>query len=228
MGRKRVSGLLLREGVWHIDKRIRGRRICQSTGTARLEEAERCLARVMEERRQAEIYGVRPSRSFDMAAAKFVRENQHKRSLASDIVQLKLVMPMLGHLPIDKIHLGVLQPWVEERQRQGKAAATINHGLKIVRRILNLAAKEWVDTNGLTWLLVAPTIRLLADTSKRAPYPLSWAEQELLFRGVARLPCADGAVCGQHRLPRRRGVRTALGLGDRGSATGNQGLHNSR
>ena len=49
MGRKRVPGLIMRAGTWHIDKHIRGRRVCQSTGTSRLEEAERYLARVMEE-----------------------------------------------------------------------------------------------------------------------------------------------------------------------------------
>ena len=83
MGRKRVPGLIMRAGIWHIDKHILGRRVCQSTGTAQLEEAERYLARVMEETRQAQIYGVRPSRTFEQAAAKFVLENQHKRSLAT-------------------------------------------------------------------------------------------------------------------------------------------------
>ncbi len=83
MGRKRVPGLIMRGGLWHIDKRIFGRRICQSTGTAQLEEAERNLARVMEQIRQAQVYGVRPARSFEQAAAKFVLENQHKRSLAT-------------------------------------------------------------------------------------------------------------------------------------------------
>jgi len=34
MGRKRIPGLIVRAGTWHIDKRIFGRRICQSTGTA--------------------------------------------------------------------------------------------------------------------------------------------------------------------------------------------------
>ena len=84
MGRKKVPGLIMRAGVWHIDKRILGRRICQSTGTDQLEEAERRLARVMEECRQAQVYGVRPARSFEEAAAKFVLENQHKRSLTDD------------------------------------------------------------------------------------------------------------------------------------------------
>ena len=41
MGRKRVSGLIMRADIWHIDKVVFGRRICQSTGTNQLEEAER-------------------------------------------------------------------------------------------------------------------------------------------------------------------------------------------
>ena len=64
MGRKKVPGLIMRAGVWHVDKLVFGRRVCQSTGTTRLEEAERMLARLMEETRQAAIYGVRPARTF--------------------------------------------------------------------------------------------------------------------------------------------------------------------
>ena len=41
MGRKRVPDLITRAGIWHIDKPIFGRRVCQSTGTDQLEEAER-------------------------------------------------------------------------------------------------------------------------------------------------------------------------------------------
>ncbi len=65
MGRKRTPGLVKRQGLWHIDKRIGGRRVCQSTGTAKLEEAELFLARQIEESRQAQVYGVRPTRSFE-------------------------------------------------------------------------------------------------------------------------------------------------------------------
>ena len=181
MGRKKVPGLVKRGGVWHVDKHIGGRRVCESTGAAHLEEAERYLARLMEATRQAQVYGVRPSRSFEQAAAKFVLENQRKRSLDDDILQLKLLMPWIGREAMDRLHLGTLQPWIEYRRREGKATGTINHGLKIVRRILNLAASEWVDEQGLTWLPAAPKIRLLPDLHRRLPYPLSWEEQARLF-----------------------------------------------
>jgi integrase len=185
MGRKKVPGLVKRGGVWHVDKHIGGRRVCESTGAAQLEEAERYLVRLMEETRQAQIYGVRPFRAFEEAAAKYVLQNQHKRSLGDDISQLKLLMPWIGQEPIDRLHLGTLQPWIQHREREGKAVGTINHGLKIVRRILNLAATEWVDEQGLTWLLASPKIKLLPDQHKRLPYPLSWEELTWLF---AELP----------------------------------------
>lgn len=59
---------------------------------------------------------------------------------------------------------------------QEVAVGTINHGLKIVQRILNLAAGEWIDADGLTWLANAPKFRLLPDLNKRQPYPLDWDE----------------------------------------------------
>lgn len=206
MGRKRTPGLYKREGFWHIDKQINGRRVCQSTGADKLEEAERFLARLMEDTRQAKVYGVRPNRTFEQAASKFILENQHKRSLRNDISRLHGLMPWIGNERLDRLHMGTLQPWIEHRRQEGASAGTINHGLKVVRRILNLAASEWVDDFGLTWLHAAPKIRLLPDTDKRLPYPLSWEEQDRLFRELPRhlasmalfavnTGCRDQEVC---------------------------------
>ncbi len=206
MGRKQLSGLIQRAGIWHIDKRICGRRICQSTGSAEIAEAERYLARVMEQARQAQVYGVRPTRTFEEAAAKYVLENQHKRSICDDVSRLKGLVPVMGSVALDRIHMGSMQSWLAGRRRDNVATGTINHGLQLVRRILNLAAGEWVDEQGLTWLHAPPKIKLLANTSKRKPYPLNWDEQARLFR---RLPtyleemalfavntgCRDAEIC---------------------------------
>lgn len=206
MGRKKTPGLYKRSGIWHIDKWLGGQRVCQSTGSDQLEEAERYLARITEVERQARIYGVRPARSFDSAAARFVRENQHKRSIRSDIGRLEFLMPFIGHLSLEKVHMGTLQPWIEHRRKQGRAPGTINHGLQVVRRILNLASSEWMDQNGLTWLANAPKIRLLPNNYKRQPYPLSWDEQRRLLQQLpehlanmalfaVNTGCRDQEVC---------------------------------
>jgi integrase len=160
----------------------------------------------MEETRQAQIYGVRPTRTFEQAAAKFVIENQHKRSIDDDVSRLKGLMPWIGQLALEKIHMGSLQPWIEHRRKEAASAGTINHGLKVVRRIVNLAATEWVDEYGLTWLMNPPKVRLLPDTAKRQPYPLSWDEQLHLFRHLpehleamalfaVNTGCRDSEIC---------------------------------
>lgn len=181
MGRKRTPGLYNRRGLWHIDKKVFGRRLCESTGASELEEAEKYLARRLEEIRQATVYGVRPKRRFMEAATKFLMENQHKRSIHDDASRLKVLVEYIGELPLEAIHMGTLQSFIEDRKKAGLKTRTINHGLKVVRRILNLAASEWVDEFGLTWLVNTPKIKLLPEHDLRKPYPLNWDEQHRLF-----------------------------------------------
>ncbi|MFO9221160.1 site-specific integrase [Legionella pneumophila serogroup 1] len=182
MGRKRTPGLQKRGSVWCIDKKVFGRRLCESTGTDNLEEAEKYLARRLEEIRLATVYGVRPKRTFKEAATKFLMENQHKRSISDDAGRLREVVKYIGDLPIEAIHIGSLQSFIEGRRKDEVSTRTINHGLMIVRRILNLAASEWMDEFGLTWLNSAPKIKLLPESDLRKPYPLSWDEQHKLFQ----------------------------------------------
>lgn len=182
MGRKRTAGLYERNGVWHIDKQIRGIRICESTGERSLARAEEYLARKTEEVRQAVLYGVRPKRAFRRAATKYLNENQHKRRIADSAMHLKQLDPFIGNLPVESVHMGTLQPFVEARRKQGIKTKSINLALGVVRHILNLAASEWLDQNNLTWLHSPPKIKMLPVTDARKPYPLSWEEQTRLFR----------------------------------------------
>ena len=181
MGRKRTPGLFKRGGVWHIDKQVRGRRICESTGESDLARAEQYLARRIEETRQAAVYGVRPKRTFRQAATKYLNEAT-KVTLAEDAMHLKMLDGFIGDMRLDQIHMGTLQPFIEARRAHGVKTRTINYGLQVVRRILFLANSEWLDEHGLTWLAVAPRIKFLPETDRRAPYPLSWEEQTRLFQ----------------------------------------------
>jgi len=181
MGRKRTPGLYKRGEFWHIDKQVFGQRICESTETDSLEEAEKYLAKRLEELRQVVVYGARPKRIFREAATKFLKENQHKRSIQSDALQLEILDKYIGDLPIEAVHIGTLQPFIADKKKDGRKNRTINFGLQIVRHILNLAASEWMDDNGLTWLSSPPKIKLLPINDARKPYPLNWEEQERLF-----------------------------------------------
>ena len=182
MGRRKAPGLVDRGGIWHIDKRIRGRRLCESTGESNLEKAEEYLARRIEETRKALIYGERPKRTFRQAATKYLNENQHKKRIGDEALHLQQLDSFIGDLELRAVHIGTLQPFIEMRQKSGIKTKSINLALGVVRHILNVAASEWLDDTGLTWLEHPPKIKLLKVTDARKPYPLSWDEQTRLFR----------------------------------------------
>jgi integrase len=181
MGRKRTPGLYKRGEFWHIDKQVFGKRICESTFTDSLEEAEKYLANRLENLRQVVMYGARPKRKFREAATKFLMENQHKASISDDAMHLKKLDDFIGDLNLEQVHMGTLQPFIKVRLKDNLKAKSINLALGVVRHILNLASSEWLDTNGLTWLEIAPKIKMLPLNDARSPYPLSWDEQEKLF-----------------------------------------------
>ncbi len=184
MGKKKIPGLQLRNGIWVIDKKIFGRRICESTGSSSFDEAEKFLIHRIEELREAIVYGVRPKRTFRQAATKYLLEKQDKASIQRDAHMLELLDQYIGHLHLDAVHMGTLQPFIHARQQSGVKARTINYALQVVRHLLNLAVGEWLDEHGLTWLSHAPKIKLLPERDRRKPYPLSFAEQKVFFQAL--------------------------------------------
>ena len=112
MGRKRTPGLTFRSGVWHIDKRFRGIRLCESTGTGDLGEAEAYLVQRLEALRRVVLYGERPRRTFRQAATKYLNEAT-KATLEDDARLLKHLDSFIGELGIEQVHMGTLQPYIE-------------------------------------------------------------------------------------------------------------------
>jgi integrase len=205
MGRKKVAGLINRKGIWHIDKVVRGRRVCESTGECDIQKAEEYLARRIDEIRQADIFGVRPKRTWRQAATRHLREAT-KVSIDRDAQLLGLLDPFIGALCLETVHMGTLQAFIEDRTRAGWKKRTINYALQVVRHILNLAAGEWMDEHGLTWLAHSPKIKLIREDDKNEPYPLSWEEQLRLFNALppylakmalfkVNTGCRDQEVC---------------------------------
>ena len=132
-----------------------------------------------------------PNRAFlavtdDQAAARYLGEHAHLASIEDTGLLLAGVMPYVGHLYLDQVHDDTLRPFVEARQKAGRAPKTINLALSAVRRVLNLAARKWRDEEGRTWLDAAPMITMLPLVGQqREPRPITWAEQRQL---LPRLP----------------------------------------
>jgi len=177
---KKIPGLVKRNDIWHIDKIFKGKRICESTGTGNLEEAQRYLAKLIEDIRQITVYGARPTRTFRMAATKYLQE-ANKRSLARDAYCLKSLDPFIGDLDINQVHMGTLQSYIGIRRKEGIKSGTIARDLAVLRRILNLAARTWRDENNKPWIDTVPLLELPNWEDKAEPYPLNWEEQDRFF-----------------------------------------------
>lgn len=190
MSERKVRGLQNREGIWHMDKIVRGIRIYGSTGTGRLEEAEIVLARRIEDARKQAVFGARPRRKFREAATRYLNEYAHQKGIERNARALADLDPFIGDEYIDLICTETFAPYIEARPHL--AWSTIARHLAVPRLILHLCARAWRDKKTrLTWLETAPLIDLenpppaKIKVNKRPPYPLTWDEQRLFFSELA-------------------------------------------
>lgn len=173
-------------GIWKIDKRYKGQRIQESTGTSDREEAEQYLIHRLEQLRQEKVYGVRPVIRWREAATRYLIDFKDQPSIWLTAIYLEQLDPYLGDLPLTHIDDRSLAPYVKAKLQAGVSNRTVNIALERVIRILNLCARKWRDDNRHPWLDTVPMIAKLDEQrASRKPYPLSWEEQSLLF---AELP----------------------------------------
>jgi integrase len=192
MARKTITGLSQRNGLWHIDKKINGERLYESTGTGDREEAERYLIHRLEQIRQRKIYGVRQVRLFREAATRYILEHRDQPSIKLTALCLQQLDPYIGDLPLTHIDDQALEQFIKDRQSEqvlpdGKVKApvsnrTVNIALERVIRVLSLCARKWRDEERRPWLDSVPMLTKLEEKrSSRKPYPMSWEEQSILF-----------------------------------------------
>ena len=105
------------EYSWYIDKCMkRVGRLCESTGTADRDEAERYLLHQIGELRDIAIYGVRPRRKFHEAAAKYLTDFARKSTVRRDAAALKDLKPYIGDLWLDQISNDFFNAYRNARQ----------------------------------------------------------------------------------------------------------------
>ncbi|WP_224793887.1 MULTISPECIES: tyrosine-type recombinase/integrase [Pseudomonas] len=187
-----MTGLSQRNGIWHIDKKINGERLYESTGACEREEAERYLIHRLEQIRLRKVYGVRQVRTFREAATRYILEHRDQPSIRLTALCLQQLDPYIGDLPLTHIDDQALEAFIAERQSDqvlpdGKVKPavtnrTVNIAIERVIRVLSLCARKWRDEERRPWLDNVPLLSKLEEKrSSRKPYPLSWEEQSILF-----------------------------------------------
>lgn len=180
MARKRNPGLFKRGDYWHYDKCYRSRRFRGSTGERDYARAEEVLQKVLGDHFDQDVRGIRPTRTFGEAAARYVQEYAHLASAEESRRHLKLLMPYIGNLPLHQVNMETLAGFIRDRRATKKAPKTINMSLERVRRILRLCATRWSE-DGLTWLDHAPIIDFEKNPEPRPPFPLPTKMLRLLL-----------------------------------------------
>lgn len=185
---EKLTGLTLLDGVWHIDKQIKGYpRLRGSTGTRSREGAERILLQRIREMKDAAeelksaVEMPVPPRTFRQAATRFLEEYAHQKSIWHSAIYLGQVDRYIGDLLLPEIDDEALQAYKDDRVDAGRKNRTINIALQRVVRVLNLCHRKWRDEQSRPWLAFVPLIEMLSEKTSRRPYPLSWEEQAIFF-----------------------------------------------
>jgi integrase len=126
---------------------------------------------------------------------RYLEDIAHKPSADDAAMHLDQLLPTIGPLPLEQVHDGTLKPFVDAETARGLAPKSVNNAIAVVSAVLNRAARVWRTDEGTPWLRLAPPRLSRLSTKGRSgkPYPLSWAEQDRLFRLLPR-HLADAAL----------------------------------
>ena len=182
MARTRTPGIRLdRNGGSIIDKEHRGIPIYVRLARTSQEQAEQRLTAEIH-RIDALLQGNANRRpTFADCAARYLADSKDKRSIEATAWHIRLLIPYLGRLDIHQIHDATLQSFIADRVASGVTATTINRSLEVVRTILTRAARSYRDDDGRPWLESMPPLISMLPETPRAPYPITWNEQDRLF-----------------------------------------------
>jgi integrase len=183
MAKTRTPGItVLADGRLFIDKRYLGVRIGLRVGAITREQAEERLDIEMA-RAQCDLARKAHARpTFTDCAARYLAQSRGKRSI--DVIKwhVTLLQSYVGNLEPRQIHDQTLEPFVKARLADGVSATTINRSLEVVRTILNRAARSYRGDDGRPWLEGMPPLITMLPETRRQPYPITWKEQDVLFR----------------------------------------------
>jgi len=170
-----------RSGVYYINKQIRRLRIHHTTGERSRAKAEIVLEALVRSVGKPDAPGVI---TFRHASIRHLLTTT-RIDIEKDAGKLSKLFPYLADKPVETIDHFSLQAFLDSSDMRGKKCNTRNSYLALVRLILRRAAREWKKEDGTFWLRAIPYIPMEKVRDARQPYPISWAEQRLLFPHLA-------------------------------------------
>lgn len=169
---------------WFVDLSVKGQRIRRSTGTTSKQAAQEFHDRLKADLWRQDKLGETPSRTWDVAVARYTAEKADKRTIEHDKSMLRWSAPFLKGKMLEEITDEVIEELIAKRREgrstrttDGVSNATINRHMEAIQRVLNCAV-DW------KWIKSAPKIRKLKESKGR----LRWLTHDERDRLLAALP----------------------------------------
>jgi integrase len=121
--------------------------------------------------------GVKPERSWQEAAVRWLKETGHKRSHGKDVAKLRWLDRYLGHLMLHQVTRDLIDK-IGEAKAKATSPANANRYLALVRSILRRARDDW------EWLDHIPKVRLYRESTRR----VRWITREEAAMLLDELP----------------------------------------
>ncbi len=170
-----------RNGQHVVDKAHRGVRIYARLRCASQAQAEEYLALEIARVHRELDRKANTRLRFADGAARYLKESENKRSADATAWHIRMLIAYIGTCELDRIHDATLQPFITDRLAKSVTATTVNRSLEVVRTVLNRCARAYRDEDGRPWLTGMPPLIKMLPESRRAPYPITWEEQDRLF-----------------------------------------------
>jgi len=145
---------------WWVRFTHNGRRIQQSAGTADRLKALQYHDRLKSLLWDQERLGAKPSRSWNDAVIRWLKETKHKATHAGDVAKLRWLDRYLRGKALEHITRDLLSGIADTKARES-STATANRYMALVRAILRKAMHEW------EWVDRVPKVRMLQEAKRR-------------------------------------------------------------
>jgi integrase len=126
---------------------------------------------------EAQRLGVKPKRSWQEAAVRWVKETSDKRSHDKDVAKLRWLDRYLGRLMLHQVTREVIDQ-IAERKAGESSRSNANRYLALIRSILRRAKDDW------EWMDRIPKVRLYREPKRR----ICFLTREQARRLLAELP----------------------------------------
>lgn len=162
---------------WWVRFVHNGKRIQKSAGTSDRLKAQEYHDRLKSELWKQDRLGVKPSRSWNDAVVRWLRETAAKSSHKDDVQKLRWLDRHLRGLGLERITRDQLAQIADVKAGEA-SEATANRYMALVRAILRKAAFEW------EWIDRAPKVRMFRERPRR----VRWVTREQADRLLSLLP----------------------------------------